>query len=128
MTTGKLTDVQRQAMAALDAAQAAGVGLSSYARQNGLNVRQVHDAVTGLRRRGILPPSARARQRRSKSGFVRVKIENASPSTRAATGTAQRGGLVCRLIHGSGLIIECGEWPPASWVSAVLAERPDAAS
>ena len=126
MTTGKLTDVQRQAVAAVDAAQAAGVGLSSYARQNGLNVRQVHDAVTGLRRRGILPPSARARLRRRKSGFVRVKVVNAS--TGAAAGTVQRSGLVCRLIHGSGLIIECGEWPPASWLSAVLAERRDAAS
>ena len=126
MTTGKLTDVQREAMAALDAAQAAGVGLSTYARQNGLNVRQVHNAVTGLRRRGILPPSTRARARRRRSGFVRVKVVNASPSTRA--GTAQQGGLVCRLIHGSGLIIEFGEWPPASWLSAVLAERRDAAS
>ena len=128
MTTRKLTDVQRQAVAAVDAAQAAGVGLSSYARQNGLNVRQVHDAVTGLRRRGILPPSARARQRRRKSGFVRVKVMNVAPSRRATTAPPQRGGLVCRLIHGSGLIIECGEWPPASWLSAVLAERRDAAS
>jgi hypothetical protein len=126
MTTSKLTDVQRQAMAARDAAQAAGVGLSSYARQNGLNVRQVHDAVTGLRRRGILPPSERARSRRRKSGFVRVKVVNAS--TRSGADTVQRGGLVCRLIHGSGLIIECGEWPPASWLSAVLTERRDAAS
>ena len=45
----ELTELQRKAMSALQAARTAGVGLSAYARANGMNVRQLHDAVTGLR-------------------------------------------------------------------------------
>jgi hypothetical protein len=55
------TELQRRAMAALQAPRAAGVGLNAYGRANGLNVRQLHDAVTALRKRGLIPATKRAR-------------------------------------------------------------------
>ena len=121
MTTRKLTDMQRSALEAVEAARSAGLGLSVYARANGLNARQLHDAVTGLRKRGVLPPTLTPRPRRPKAAFVALKVENLPPAT-------QRSGMVCRVIHHSGLVIECGEWPPAGWLSSMIAERAGAAT
>ena len=108
-----LTEKQRAAMDALQAARAAGVGLSAYARANGLNVRQLHDSVTGLRKRGLVP--ATERPHRSKGAFVAVKVVSSSAQTPDVARSA-RGGMVCRLVHAAGFVIECGEWPPAAWL------------
>jgi hypothetical protein len=116
----ELTDKQRMAMAALQGARAAGLGLSAYARAHGLSARQLHDSVVTLRRRGILPPTERPRPR--KSAFVAVRVVDAprAPSTRT--------GTVCRLIHAGGLVIECGDWPPAAWLLSLASGTRDAAS
>ena len=120
--TRVLTGKQRTAMGALKAAQAAGVGLSAYARAHGLNARQLHDSIVGLRRRGVLPPTDRAR----KGGFVAVRVADTQPST-ATMRLPARSGMVCRVVHSGGLLIECAEWPPPAWVAA-LTGRADAAS
>ena len=121
MTRKTLTDKQRSALEAVDAARSAGLGLGAYARANGLNARQIYDAVTGLRKRGLLPPTATPRPRRPKAAFVAVNVMSAQP-------TMPRSGMVCRLLHCSGLVIECGEWPPAGWLSSMIAERAGAAT
>jgi hypothetical protein len=121
----ELTELQRKAMAALQAARAAGVGLSAYGRANGLNVRQLHDAVTGLRKRGLIPATKRA-QRRS-GAFVAVKVVDL-PSRGPDVARAPRVGMVCRLVHVAGLVIECGEWPPAAWLQSLVWGHRDAAS
>lgn len=72
MVTRTLTDKQRTSMEALQAARAAGVGLSAYARAQGLNARQVHDSVAALRRRGVLPPTERPRPRKGR--FVALRV------------------------------------------------------
>ena len=77
MTTATLTEKQRRAMDARQAAQAAGIGLSAYARAQGLNPRELHDAVAALRRRGLLPASERPRPRKSR--FVAVRVAEAAP-------------------------------------------------
>ena len=46
----------------------------------------------------------------------------------AEVGPAARSGMVCRLVCAQGWAIECGEWPPPSWLSAVLPGRRDAAA
>jgi hypothetical protein len=120
-----LTDKQRTAMAALQAARGSGVGLSEYARAQGLNARQVHDSVAALRRRGVLPPTDRPRPR--KSAFVAVHVVN-TPHSSSAMASAPRTGMVCRLIHASGLIVECGEWPPAALLMSLASGQRDAAS
>jgi hypothetical protein len=115
-----LTDKQRTAMAALQAARAAGLGLSAYARANGLNPRQLHDSVVTLRRRGVLPPTERPRPR--KGAFVAVRVLDSRRAPPART------GMVCRLIHAGGLVIECGDWPPAAWLLSLASGPRDAAS
>jgi len=70
MVAEKLTERQRTAVAALEAARQAGMTLSDYAKAQGLEVRPVYDAIAALRRRGALPGSDRPRKRRSKSRFV----------------------------------------------------------
>jgi len=120
-----LTDRQRAAMAAVQAAQAAGTGLSAYARAHGLNARQLHDSVVTLRRRGVLPPTDRPRPR--KSGFVAVRVVD-SPRSSPAMTSVPRTGMVCRLVHAGGLVIECGEWPPTAWLLSLIAGHRDAAT
>jgi hypothetical protein len=117
-----LTDKQRIAMAALQAARASGMGLSAYARGHGLNGRQVHDSISALRRRGALPPTERPRSR--KAAFVAVRVVN---PTRPSPTMSLRVGMVCRLIHAGGLVIECGEWPPATWLLSLASGQRDAA-
>lgn len=112
----RLTDKQRVALEAVEAAKAAGLGLNAYARTKGLNVRQIYDAMAGLRRHGLVPPTSAPRLRRPKDAFVAVDVVSGRPPH-------SRSGMVCRLIHPSGLVIECGEWPPTMWLSSVMAER-----
>jgi hypothetical protein len=121
----ELTELQRKAMSALQAARTAGVGLSAYARANGMNVRQLHDAVTGLRKRGLIPATKRAR--RGSGAFVAVKVVD-SPSRGLEVARLPRGGMVCRLVHVAGFVIECGEWPPAPWLLSLGAGQRDAAT
>ena len=127
MVAEKLTERQRTAVGALEAARQAGMTLSDYAKAQGLEVRPVYDAIAALRRRGALPGSDRPRKRRSKSRFVAVRVTSSSaPVTEIAR--AVHGGVVCRLVCAQGWVIECGEWPPPSWLSAVLPGRRDAAA
>lgn len=120
-----LTQKQREAVEALEGARRAGVPLSDYAKAKGLELRPVYDAIATLRRRGALPPTDRPRKRRGKSDsrFVAVQVKS-SPMPAAAPSI----GLVCRLLRGDGSSIECGQWPQAEWVAAVLAGRKDAAA
>ena len=119
----RLTQKQREAMEALEGARRAGVPLSDYAKSKGVELRPVYDAIATLRRRGVLPRPERPHKRRSKSGFVAVRVTS-SPSPIAAA----RGAVLCRLVRADGCAIECGEWPQAQWVAAVLAGRTDAAA
>jgi hypothetical protein len=112
----RLTDKQRVALEAVEGATAAGLGLNAYAQANGLNVRQIYDSMAALRKHGLLPPTSTPRLRRCKAAFVAVDVVSGRP-------TQSRGGVVCRLLHPSGLVIECGEWPPAMWLSSMMAER-----
>jgi hypothetical protein len=124
--TETLTGKQRVAVEALEAARQAGMTLSDYAKVQGLEVRPVYDAIAALRRRGALAGSDRPHKRRSKSRFVAVRVTSSSTPV-SEVALAARSGLVCRLVCAPGWVIECGEWPAPSWVSAVLAGRGDAA-
>lgn len=119
-----LTEKQRTAMAAIEAAGAAGLTLSAYSKAQGLNVREVYDAIAALRRSGVLPPTDKPRPR--KSAFVAVRVVNTGSSLPATT-LPPRSGMVCRVIHASGLVLECGEWPPAAWLLSLTSGHRDAA-
>jgi hypothetical protein len=120
-----MTEKQRVAVEALEAARRAGVPLSDYAKAKGLELRAVYDAIAALRRRGALPRTDRPRKRKSR--FVAVRVRSSPPSV-AEIARAPRSGSVCRLVFVQGWAIECGEWPAPSWVSAVLSGRGDAAA
>jgi hypothetical protein len=120
-----MTEKQRVAVEALEAARRAGVPVSDYAQAKGVELRPVYDAIAALRRRGALPRTDRPRKRKSR--FVAVRVRSSPPSV-AEIARAPRSGSVCRLVFVQGWAIECGEWPAASWVSAVLSGRGDAAA
>ena len=122
--TETLTEKQRVAVETLEGARRAGVPLSDYAKAKGLATRPVYDAIAALRRRGALPGTDRPRKRKSK--FVAVRVTS-SPVAVAEGARVARSGMVCRLVCEHGWVIECGEWPPPSWLSAVLPGRRDAA-
>ena len=115
--TRQLTARQRTALAIFEAAHAAGQGLSAYARSQGYDPRKIHDAITGLRRRGALPG---ADQRRSRKGpFMSVRVVSSASASSVSTPGAERRGAVCRLMAPQGVLIECAEWPPAAWLRSL---------
>ncbi len=80
----KLTDLQSQALACLEAARRGSGTLSDEARRRGLKLRQVYDALVPLRRRGIakaLPGSRGRRQRSAALGFARVQLRESAQVT-----------------------------------------------
>ena len=116
--TSERTQIQKNAIAALRASREAGMGLSAYAQAHGLNPRQIHDSITGLRKRGLIPPTDRPKPR--KGAFVAVRVVRATTPSPAMT-PPPRTGMVCRVVHASGLVIECGQWPPAVWLRSLAA-------
>jgi hypothetical protein len=119
-----LTEKQRTAMAAAEAARTAGLTLSAHCAAQGLNVREVYDAIAALRRSGVLPRAQKSRRR--KAEFVAVRVMKTPQPSSAMTPPG--AGMVCRLVHASGLVIECGQWPPAVWLLSLTSGLRDAAS
>jgi len=113
MGTAGMTEKQRAAFEALQGAQRQGVTLSDYAKAQGLAIRELYDALAALRGKGLLPKSGRA----PKSKFVEVRVAQ----ERIA------GAVVCRFRH-AGVVLECAQWPPPSWVAALMGLAADAAS
>lgn len=121
MATAEMTEKQRVAMEALQGARCEGKTLSEYAKAHGLSIWELYNALSCLRRKGVLPKSERSRKARGKFVAVRVVPERPIPSEPASR-------MVCRLVHRSGYVIECGEWPPPSWLAALARESSDAAT
>jgi hypothetical protein len=116
MKGGAMTDKQQRAMAAMEAARKEGCSLTQYARAQGLAVRELYDALAALRRRGVLPGSGR----KTRSKFVAVRVEQ--PVVRKP----ESPGMLCRILHSGGYVIECLQWPPASWMATLNSETADA--
>jgi len=127
-----LTERQRVALGAQEAARAAGQTLAAYAREQGLELRPLYDAIVGLRRRGVtsgaVPPSKR---RSGARPSVRRAQVPAAPfiAIDVARGAAVAGAaVVCRLRRADGVVIEFGAWPDPAWLAAVLGAHGDAAA
>ena len=116
-----LTEKQRRALEHVERARSAGMSLSDYARAHGVEVRPIYDSMVALRKKGMLTPSAPG----TESAFVAVRVRSGSQVS-AASPTASGGNLICRLRIGAAMI-ECAEWPPASWLAQLLCARSDAA-
>ena len=110
-----MTELQRQAVEHVERARSQGMTLSDYARSQGISARRIYDATAQLRRRGVLS------RRTAAAGGKFVAVQVVAP-------IAASRGAVCRVLVPGGLLIECADWPPPAWLSAVQAERRDAAS
>jgi hypothetical protein len=117
MNAADLTVKQRQAIECMEGARAEGVGLSAYARERGISVREIYDSLVLLRKKGFLPPA----ERKQKNPFVAVRV--VKPSVLPV-----RNAMVCRIMAASGITVECAEWPPAAWLLALQSGRTDAAA
>jgi predicted phage tail protein len=115
-----LTEKQQRALEHLERARSAGMSLSDYARAQGVEVRPIYDSMAALRKKGMLTPATP----RADSAFVAVRVRSRSEVSEPAP-TISGGSLICRLRIGAA-VIECAEWPPASWLAALASARADA--
>jgi DNA-binding IclR family transcriptional regulator len=122
--TATMTEKQRQAVAALEAARSEGCSLTQYAQANGLDVQKIYAILAMLRRRGLLPKSERRRRNR----FVAVRVQPTPLSSRAIASAAPAAvATVCRIVGQHGVVIECLQSPEPRWVAALSAGSTDAA-
>ena len=126
----ELTEGERRYLEHVRRARSQGMGLSRYCRSVGLNPFSLYSMRRQMRRKGILAPAqqpaagAGAKEPRGSAvpgRFVAVRV--VEPAVPAAVASAA-AGLVCRLRHPSGWMIECASWPESSWVSALVGARP----
>ena len=97
--SSELTALQRRALECVRGAQEREMTLSAYCRRRRIAVRQVYDALVGLRRRGVA--EAAVGRKRTRSKFVAVEISPAPPPPLPAR-TA-----VCRVVLAGGISVEC---------------------
>ena len=121
-TATEMTEKQRLAVEAMEGARSEGVSLSDYAKAHGLVIRELYDAIAGLRRKGLLAQAAK-KKRRSKFVAVRVAPEQVLPSANMPAASVP----VCRVVQ-PGRVIECLQWPPPNWLAALSSGSVDAAS
>jgi hypothetical protein len=120
-TATEMTEKQRRAVEAMEGARNEGISLNDYAKARGLVIRELYDAIAGLRRKGLLAQTAK-RKKRSKFLALRVAPEAALPVASAAMSIP-----VCRVVQ-PGRVIECLQWPPPNWLAALSPGSTDAAS
>lgn len=118
--TMKLSDLQRQALEHAERARSEGLKLSQYLRAQGIELRPIYDAIAAARRKGVDGAGMSVAAKRASAPFVEVRMAAPVP---LRAGSA----IVCRVLIGGLAVIECGEWPPAAWLSSLLGSRADAA-
>jgi hypothetical protein len=124
-TTESLTEREQQALEHMRKAQELGTTLKEYASRFGLDVQKLYQLRKPLVRKGALgpvhSPAKEPHSANKASAFLPVRIVSSAP---AASSTP----VACRLLHPSGWVVECGGFPPASWMAAVLAGGTHAAT
>lgn len=118
MSTPTMTEKQRVASEALQSSKREGKTLTDYAKAHGLEIRELYDGLACLRRKGLLPPG---RRRKPRSKFVAVRVA-------AEPVLSRTGAAVCRIVSRDGYVIECAQWPPASWLAGLARSAADAPS
>jgi hypothetical protein len=118
-----LTEKQQRALEHVERARSTGMSLSDYARAQGVEVRPIYDSMAALRKKGMLTPTTA----RTESAFVAVRVRSRSGVAAPPSPPAPSGNLMCRLRIGAA-VIECADWPPASWLAALVSARADAAA
>jgi predicted transcriptional regulator len=121
--TATMTDKQRRALEAMNAAREQGCSLTEYAQAHGLLVRELYDALAALRRKGVLPKG-----RAAKSRFVSVRVAPAATTMAMPLAHSAASSVVCRVVTAGSCAIECLQWPEPRWLAALSMGSTDAAS
>ena len=111
-----MTEKERQILEHLEQAQRLDVPLTEYAQAYNVELKELYNGKAALVRKGILPSKPATPE--EPAGFVAVRV---APSARKSA------DCVFRLTHPSGWILECGQFPEASWMLALLSGTSDAA-
>jgi hypothetical protein len=118
-TRGELTLAEQRLLERVQEAASEGVSLRDYYRAHGLSVTMLYKVRRRLVQKGLLPPLRRSAGTTEVPGKL-VQVHVAEPMEAAVAVP----GLVCRLHHPSGWLIECGEWPDPRWLAGVMGVRP----
>lgn len=118
-----LTERQQKCLEYDRQARERGVSFAALCRSLDLNLNSwysirltlVRKGVIGGRRKVVAPEAAK--EAATASGFAAVRIV---PPAAA--------GMICRIRHPSGWVIECASWPEGTWMAAVFAAGERAAS
>jgi transposase-like protein len=119
-TRGELTLAEQRLLERVQEAASEGVSLRDYYRAHGLSVTMLYKVRRRLVQKGLLPPLRQSAGTSEVPGkLVEVQVAEALEEAEVAV-----PGLVCRLHHPSGWLIECGEWPDPRWLAGLLGVRP----
>jgi hypothetical protein len=126
-----LSERERQGLEHLRQAKELVVSLAEYCRSFDLDLNLWYRIKQKLVQKGLAEKGegrkmAKPAQRpispvETPPAFARVQI--VAPPTPAAEPppAVSWAPTVCRIVHPSGWVVECGTFPPASWLAAVLA-------
>jgi hypothetical protein len=114
----KLTDRERECVKHIGQARERGMSFAEYCRSAGLKANEWHGVRHGMVKKKLLPPGPGTRSksvpsRRKPARFIPVRVEPSS-------GTGSSIGMLCRVRHPSGCIIECVSWPELTWMRGLL--------
>jgi len=119
-TREDLTLAEERFLERVQEAASEGVSLRDYYRAHGLSVAMLYKVRRRLVRKGLLPPLRQSAGTTEVAGkLVAVRVAQAMEEAQVAV-----PGLVCRLHHPSGWLIECGEWPDPRWLAGLMGAQP----
>jgi transposase-like protein len=119
-TRGELTLAEQRLLERVQEAASEGVSLRDYYRAHGLSVTMLYKVRRRLVQKGLLPPLRQSAGTTEVPGkLVEVRVTEAMQEAEVAL-----PGLVCRVHHPSGWLIECGEWPDPRWLAGLMGARP----
>jgi hypothetical protein len=125
-----LTPRERRYLEHVRSAEERGISLVAYCKERDLNPRALYSTRRDMVHKGMLPrvrapkgaPKKRDRRKKSSGKFAAVRVATPTLSARADS------GVLCRVRHPSGCVLELGEWPEAAWMSKVLQGGGDASA
>lgn len=107
----ELSEKERACLEHLRRAQEQGQSFSQYCRDQNLSHNQWYWVKREMVRKGVIAVRGEAKAQRQgakPAGFVPVRLSPSAPP------------VVCRVCHPSGWVMECGSFPQAQWLAALL--------
>lgn len=111
----ELSEKERACLEHLRQAAEQGKSFSQYCREQDLSFNQWYWVKREMLRKGVIAEAGKAKAKTKArgtgakpAGFVPVRV------------SATAGAVVCRVCHPSGWVLECGSFPQAQWLAALL--------